>query len=199
MRAISHHRKRIIQFGRAFAGVLLVGLSAHAVATAQHEYQFDHWTTDDGLPQNAVNAIVQTRDGYLWLATFDGLARFDGLRFTVFNKGNTRGIGGNRFDRLFEDRHGALWAVTDEGWVVKYQAGVFNTYTHKEGLPVWTGLLQLGIEEDEAGNFQIVSDEGIVKWKGGQFITYALKDLLPSFRGAKWVGGNRPAWIAAGN
>src|SRR5947208_5626417 len=41
--------------------------------------------TDDGLPQNAVNAILQTRDGYLWLATFDGLVRFDGLEFTVFS------------------------------------------------------------------------------------------------------------------
>jgi signal transduction histidine kinase/ligand-binding sensor domain-containing protein len=199
MRAIPHQHKRIIQFTQVFAGVLLVGMVACAVATAQPEYQFDHWTTDDGLPQNAVNAIVQTRDGYLWLATFDGLARFDGLRFTVFNKGNTRGIGGNRFDRLFEDRHGALWAVTDEGWVVKYQAGVFNTYTHKEGLPPWTRLLQIGIEEDEAGNFQIVSGEGIAKWKDGRFITCALKDLLPSSAGAKWVWGNRPSWIAAGN
>src|SRR5262245_50880148 len=125
MRFIPRQCQRIIRFSRACAGALLGGLLACAVATAQPKYQFDHWTTDDGLPQNAVNAIVQTRDGYLWLATFDGLARFDGLRFTVFNKGNTRGIGGNRFDRLFEDRHGALWAVTAEGWVVKYQAGVF--------------------------------------------------------------------------
>jgi signal transduction histidine kinase/ligand-binding sensor domain-containing protein len=156
------------------------------------QYEFDHWTTDDGLPQNTVNAILQTRDGYLWLATFDGLARFDGLQFAVFNKVNTKGIGGNRFDTLFEDSQGALWAVTDDSWLVKYQAGVFTTYTPNEGLPQWT-IRQ--IEEDEAGNFQIVSREGIAKWKDGRFITYPLKDLLPASVGAKWIGGNRLAWL----
>lgn len=60
-------------------------------------YQVDHWTTDNGLPQNTVTNIIQTRDGYLWLATFDGLARFDGVRFTVFNKSNTPGINSSRF------------------------------------------------------------------------------------------------------
>jgi ligand-binding sensor domain-containing protein len=80
--------------------------------------------------KNAVNAIRQTRDGYLWLATYDGLVRFDGLNFTVFNRGNTNGIGDNRFDMLFEDRQGILWAVTDENWLVKFEfdiwLGVFS-------------------------------------------------------------------------
>jgi len=57
------------------------------------------WTTEDGLPQNSVNAILQSRDGYLWLATFGGLARFDGVRFTIFNSGNTPGLLSNRIYR----------------------------------------------------------------------------------------------------
>jgi len=194
MRVVSHQLKRFTRLSRACAGVLFGALLASAVTTAQPQYQFDHWTTDDGLPQNAVNAIVQTRDGYLWLATFDGLVRFDGLQFAVFNKGNTKGIGSNRFYTLFEDRHGALWAMTDESWLVKFQAGVFTTYTPKEGLPPWT-LLQ--IEEDEAGNFQIVSREGIAKWKDGQFVAYTLENLLPKSVAANWIGGNRLAWLTA--
>jgi ligand-binding sensor domain-containing protein/signal transduction histidine kinase len=196
MRFVPHQLKRRNQFSRGFAGVLLIGLFGCAVATGQTKYQFDHWTTDEGLPQNAVNAIVQTRDGYLWLATFDGLVRFDGSQFTVFNKSNTRGIGSNRLAWLYEDRHGTLWSVTDEDWLVKYQAGVFTTYTPKEGLPSWA-IQQ--IEEDEAGNFQIVLREGVAKWKDGRFITYTLEELLPASAGAKWVGGNRLAWLAAGN
>jgi signal transduction histidine kinase len=196
MRVIPHQYKRIIQCSRIFAGVLLGGLLACAVATAQPKYQFDHWTTDDGLPQNAVNAILQTRDGYLWLATYDGLVRFDGRQFTVFNKSNTKGISSNRFEHLFEARHGALWATTDDGWLVKYQAGIFTTYTPKEGLPPWA-IQQ--IEEDEAGNFQIVSREGIAKWKEGRFITYPLKDLLPASIGAKWINGNKLAWLTEDN
>jgi len=190
MRVIPQQHQKTIQFSRAFVGVLLGGLLACAAATAQPKYQFDHWTTDDGLPQNAVNAILQTSDGYLWLATYDGLVRFDGRQFTVFNKSNTKGISGNRFEHLFEDRQGALWATTDDGWLVKYQAGIFTTYTPKEGLPSW--IIQQ-LEEDEAGNLQIVSREGIAKWKDGRFVTYPLKDLLPASIGAKWINGNKLA------
>jgi ligand-binding sensor domain-containing protein len=65
--------------------------------TARAQYRFDHWTADNGLPQNSVRDIVQTRDGYLWLATLDGLVRFDGVRFTVFNKSNSPGISATAF------------------------------------------------------------------------------------------------------
>ena len=91
----------------------LVVLWPYGSAVAQ--YRFDHWTADNGLPQNSVRDIVQTRDGYLWFATFDGLVRFDGVRFTVFNKGNSPGMAGNRFTWLFEDRFGDLWATLDTG------------------------------------------------------------------------------------
>ena len=115
MRVVSHQLKRLIQLSYACAGVLLVGLFACAVATTEPKYQFDHWTAD-------------------------GLARYDGLQFTIFNKSNTRGreIGSNRFDRLFENSRGALWSVTDSGWLVKYQADVLTNYTPKDGELSWT-------------------------------------------------------------
>src|SRR5204863_1565704 len=64
------------------------------------QYRFDSFTTDNGLPQNGVRGIAQTPDGYLWFTTFDGIVRFDGVKFTVFDKNNTKGIGGNRFSML---------------------------------------------------------------------------------------------------
>src|SRR5690349_12124035 len=79
------------------------------------EFRFNSWTTDTGLPQNTVSDIRQTRDGYLWLSTLDGLVRFDGVRFTVFNRANSPGISSNRFLRLYEDSAGDLWAGTDDG------------------------------------------------------------------------------------
>src|SRR2546425_9680614 len=57
-------------------------------APLSSEYVLRTWETGDGLPQNTVTGIAQTPDGYLWLATQGGLARFDGLRFTVFLKGS---------------------------------------------------------------------------------------------------------------
>jgi signal transduction histidine kinase/ligand-binding sensor domain-containing protein len=103
--------------------------------TARAQYRFDHWTADNGLPQNSVRDIVQTRDGYLWLATLDGIVRFDGVRFTVFNKSNSPGIISNRFLQLYEDGQGDLWASTENSGLTRLQHGRFTTYTTAHGLP----------------------------------------------------------------
>ena len=76
--------------------------------TALAQFRFDSWTTDNGLPQSSINSILQTRDGFLWFTTFGGLVRYDGLRFQVFNAGNTKGLTTSRFLGLFEDREGSL-------------------------------------------------------------------------------------------
>src|SRR5262245_12138639 len=96
---------------------------AVAVSRAPAPSRFVSWTTETGLPQNTVYDIHQTRDGYIWLTTFDGLVRFDGVRFTVFDKGSTPGISSNRFLRMFEDSRGDLWAGTEEGGLVRYHQG----------------------------------------------------------------------------
>ncbi len=196
MHAVSSQRKRLIHSFLHLVSVLLGGLLGCASVTAQQAYLpqfvFDRWTTDDGLPQNTVSDILQTRDGYLWLATFDGLARFDGQQFTVFNKGNTKGISGNRFDQLFEDRYGALWAVTDDNRLVQYQSGNFITYTTKEGLPPWVIKY---LETDESGDLQIVSRQGIVRWKDGKFIAYPLHELLPTSVGASFLLWKSLSWL----
>jgi hypothetical protein len=90
---------------------------ANSDKTFSERYIFNVWDTDDGLPQVSVNSILQTRDGYLWLATYGGLARFDGVRFTVFDVGNTEGLKSNRITELFEDREGSLWIGTEMGGV----------------------------------------------------------------------------------
>src|SRR3712207_5110077 len=83
-------------------------------STVFAQYQFDVWNADNGLPQTSVLSILQTRDGYLWLTTYDGLVRYDGVRFTIFNKANTKGIKSNRFTTLFESRDAALWIGAEE-------------------------------------------------------------------------------------
>jgi ligand-binding sensor domain-containing protein len=51
-----------------------------------HQYQVDAWITEHGLPQNIVRAVHTGRDGNPWLTTLDGLVRFHGLRFTLFDR-----------------------------------------------------------------------------------------------------------------
>src|SRR5262245_1459582 len=77
------------------AGPVSAQLPSSRVASPA-SYVHELWTVNDGLPVNAINGILQTRQGYIWLATFDGLVRWDGIRFTVFNIANTPGLTSNR-------------------------------------------------------------------------------------------------------
>ena len=71
-----------------FALVFAVAATGGFSAPAAPNYFTRTWQVEQGLPQNKVTAAVQTRDGYLWAGTYNGLARFDGVRFTVFDDNN---------------------------------------------------------------------------------------------------------------
>lgn len=91
------------------------------------------WQTEQGLPHNAVNAIIQSKVGYLWLGTTDGLACFDGVRFTVFGVGH--GLRSAHVRVLLEDSWGQIWIGTRGGGLSRYYQGEFTTYTQHDGLP----------------------------------------------------------------
>jgi signal transduction histidine kinase/ligand-binding sensor domain-containing protein len=96
------------------------------------QYGLDTWLTRDGLPQNSVKAIAQTRDGYLWLGTWGGLARFDGVKFTIFNRANTPGLRDSRITALAEDADGNLWIGTAAGGLSRFKNGVFEAYRSED-------------------------------------------------------------------
>jgi len=149
--------------------VVLWTLLASVAALAQPpRYHFNVWTTENGLPHNSITAIKQTHDGYLWLATPDGLARFDGMRFTVFNTTNSKGIRNNRVTCFFEDEEGALWIGTEEG-ITCYREGAFVTYTTDDGLP---GNYIRGIQSDNAGGVLICTSGGIARWRDRRFSAF---------------------------
>src|SRR5262245_7508498 len=136
---------------------------------ARAQYRFDHWTADNGLPQNSVRDIVQTRDGYLWLTTFDGLVRFDGVRFTVFNKSNSPGILTNRFVQLYEDAEGDLWASTESGGLTRLHQGRFTTYTTRDGLP--DNYYINGPGGDGQGNMMLFCGFHLLRRMDGKFLS----------------------------
>ena len=125
------------------------------------------WTTEDGLPQNRIACLAQTRDGYLWAGTWFGLARFDGTRFTVFNQQNTRALANATISALAVDSDGALWIGTHEG-LVKYQGGKFTRFTTADGLPanqIWQ------MTAAHAGGIWLQADDKIVRCQHDHFTT----------------------------
>jgi signal transduction histidine kinase/ligand-binding sensor domain-containing protein/CheY-like chemotaxis protein len=90
------------------------------------QYHHDLWQTQNGLPTNGVRALVQTRDGYLWIGTEAGLVRFDGAAFTVFDRNSKPALRATNVSALFEDRNGQLWIGTDDGSVIRRRSGEFE-------------------------------------------------------------------------
>ena len=135
------------------------------------------WTTENGLPQNSVTAIVQSRDGYLWLSTFGGLARFDGVQFTIFNSANTPGLKSNRITALFEDRRGILWLGTETGELMSLQDGVGTTYPMSGALE---GATVYSLTGDGAGGLWAGTTKGLARFQDGKFTAYTTADGLPN-------------------
>lgn len=151
---------------RRFVRVALALMAAGSITSALAQDRFDVWTTENGLPQNSINAILQTRDGYLWLATHDGLVRYDGTHFVIFDKQNTSSIVSNRFTTLFEDRHGSLWAGTEDGSLIEHRNGVFKLYAARDE---WPDFSIARLDEDESGRLLITSDRTIFRLEDGRF------------------------------
>jgi len=140
-------------------------LCLFATATASAQYRFDSWTADNGLPQNSVYSILQTRDGYLWFTTFDGLVRFDGVKFAAFNKNNTKGLASNRIQSLFAEADDTLWLSTEDSGLVRFRNGQAQTFTTADGLP----SNQVNeVQKDVDGSLLIFTPNGLARWRDGR-------------------------------
>jgi len=154
----------------------------------------DSWQTADGLPQNSATSIVQTPDGYVWAATEEGLARFDGVRFEVFDGEGVPEFGTNLVDVLYLGRGGALWIGTAEA-LVRMEGGRFTAYGRSLGLP--RGAVR-AITEDGAGTVWVGTEVGgIASLQGGRLVPAKpgdgpaddnIRALLATRDGSVWAG-----------
>jgi PAS domain S-box-containing protein len=156
------------------------------------QYTHDLWQTEDGLPQNSIHALLQTRDGYLWLGTQEGLARFDGVRFAVFDQRNTPEFKNNHVTALHQTRDGALW-IGMNGGLSRLMDGKIKTYSAADGL---TNELIWAIEEDLDGTVWIGTGGGLNRFKDGAFTAYTTMNGLPNnFVTSICNGEDRSLWI----
>jgi signal transduction histidine kinase/ligand-binding sensor domain-containing protein/CheY-like chemotaxis protein len=125
------------------------------------------WDTDSGLSQSTVVGVVQSDDGYLWIGTRDGLCRFDGTRFVVFNKLNTPALRSNVINGVVKAADGAIWISTDDG-LVRYFRGTFTGYTTGDGL---SSNYVSGVAVDRDTVF-VATGLGLVRSVGGAPIRF---------------------------
>ncbi|MCP4219816.1 MAG: hypothetical protein GY765_34610, partial [bacterium] len=132
------------------------------------QYVYDTWTKEDGLPSDSIWAITQTTDGYLWLGTFHGLVRFNGVDFKVFNRDNIPQLTNNRISALWAKKNGGLWIGTESDGLLLYNKGKFTQYDVHKGLPDnWV----LSIMEDHKGDTWIGSTMGLARLHKGNVTT----------------------------
>jgi ligand-binding sensor domain-containing protein/signal transduction histidine kinase len=98
------------------------------------QYVLRTWTSEQGLPQNSIRPMLQTRDGFLWIGTRGGLARFDGAGFVIYKAIASDSIPNDSITGLAEDRDGSLW-ISTAGGLTRYRDGHFHNYSSRDGLP----------------------------------------------------------------
>ena len=157
------------------------------------QYMRTVWDTDTGLPQNSVQAVLQTRDGYVWLGTEEGLVRFDGKRFEVFSRDNTPELPGKDVKSLFEAPDGTLW-IGMVGGLACLKDGQFTAYSLAHGLSHdWIST----VTGDRAGNLWLGTfGGGLLRFRSGTSTALTSRDGLPD--NFVWAV-RRPATEASGS
>jgi diguanylate cyclase (GGDEF)-like protein len=186
------------------ATLVVVLVLAGAPARAEHpqpggaktsltQYKIDVWQTEQGLPLNTVQSLFQTRDGYLWVGTAGGIARFDGVRFTTFDSTRAPEMASQPIFGFMEDAQGRLWVGHTKGAAV-YSDGIFKTSISAEvtnGRRVWS------FAQASDGAVWAATENGLVRWDKGVTKLYQQPHGLPTNRlrslafdteGTLWIG-----------
>lgn len=178
--------KRIVQV------FLCVFFSLFFCVLASAQYRLDNWTTENGLPQNTVTGVVQADDGYIWGTTFGGIFRFDGVRFKVFNKSNTKGLDESRYIKVFKDGFGRIWFLSEAFSVVKYEDGKFTTFHSNDE---FEGKIRGAyLHRDSDGNIVFSTGKGHFRFEDSRFVKFHIPNsktdefiCLADRKGGLWL------------
>ncbi len=154
---------------------ILLCVPYHLHAFQQPEYLVQQWGLEHGLPQSTVRCITQTPDGYIWVGTWNGLARFDGVKFTIFNSRNTPVLTVSNIMSLFTDSRGRMWVGMDSGGLAYVEDGNFSRMDSTMG---FSATRILSINEDRDGRVWFATEIGIFVFNGERFQHFTQEDGL---------------------
>jgi ligand-binding sensor domain-containing protein/signal transduction histidine kinase/ActR/RegA family two-component response regulator len=177
---------------KILAVVLVGGLGLMSARAGDDGLRFIHqiWQSEDGLPSQSVGGVAQGRDGYLWLATPDGVARFDGARFTP---GGVQSSQDRPRPFLYKTTDGTLWASCDNG-MARMAGGQTTFFTTNEGLP---SSVVMAVYEDRKKRLWVGTTNGVSLLEGTNFVrmptnaavsNYNIRALVEDRAGVLWVG-----------
>lgn len=154
------------------------------------DYVISQYGMKEGLPQSTVNDIIQTQDGYIWLATFGGLVRFDGVSFTTFDRSNTKGMRSDRILHLFEDSKGAIWLSTEDGFL-KFENEECTLYLIEKNSFVYSPSM---VKEDAADTIWLVAAGKAFKIENDRVVeAEVVQDSVLAQKAIEKIGG---VWLA---
>ncbi len=173
------------------------GTPAFALSDPQFQYTRQVWHIQDGLPEDTVQALQQTPDGYLWVGTTGGLARFDGSHFLTYRRNSRPALTENSVFCLLTARDGSLWLGTEGGGLLHFVNGEFHAYGTREGL---TDAFVRSVIEDDTGRLWVGTDNGLFRIQNGVVRRVDTSRFAPSLAVHSiyqdrehriWAGGSR--------
>jgi signal transduction histidine kinase/ligand-binding sensor domain-containing protein/DNA-binding NarL/FixJ family response regulator len=156
------------------------------------QYGLDSWQA--GLPLTSIHTVAQSRDGYIWVGTQEGMARFNGVSFTTFDRHNTPALRSSDVWTLLPARDGSLWIGTVTGGLSVMRDGRVSSFSTRDGL---AADMVLSIHEDAAGTLWVGTSQGLSRLEGARFKSYGTAEGLPhpvvralasDAKGALWLG-----------
>ncbi len=193
------HRRMFRPLLFALAALMVwVAWHAGAAEPVTDDYLLAKWDQDDGLPDNSVTALQQDAQGFLWIGTYNGLARFDGLNFVTFSAGKTAGLPRGKIRALLEDGHGALWIGLDGPAVAHAAGGQFATVWQEAGDP---DDLITSLTGDAGGRIWGGLARGRTwRWESGKTAVLPRDPVLPPDDDVTYVADARgKVWYSAGD
>lgn len=139
------------------------------------QYNYEHWSSDDGLPDNAVINMLQSRDGYIWFASYGGVTRFNGVEFYSYSSYTYPEIVNNSFTFIYEDLEGAIWAATSGNGIVSIKNETVNVYSVEHGLP---SNFAESFAQGSDSILYVATSEGLVYKKDSIFTNEGLPGVL---------------------
>lgn len=191
----------IMAITKPWIGLAALALAATALAgpltvmRAPEGYAARVWHSEDGLPEETVQAFAQTPDHFLWIGTSGGLLRFDGIQFVVYDRENTPALRENSIFCLMVAHDGTLWIGEEGGGLASYAGGVFRSWSWQEGL---TNNYVRALREDGGHDVWVGTDDGLFRLRQSTFTRMddrngvpasSVHALYPGAGGRLWVGG----------